>query len=283
MRAKSAIIWIIGLAFGQLVNIILPDIIKHAIYAYLTDFLVHLIGLWWASMIAFLLTNAIPIIAGLGLILLTFWLRIGERQEVVESGIMSETRLPSTIPLKWALVGAIALIIGASAIMKVIYKNEVPLFDIKLYMANAVLFPPGEDTEKNPCFADIYYSAANNHPIVGVTHFATLKFSDKLLSREEEDVEMRALDARIPPPRADGNELYPGKPYFFSVNEKSITLNEWKRMLTGTSMIYVFAKAKYFGADNAEKIRATEFCAFITQSLVVMNDCLGHNHTYTEQ
>jgi hypothetical protein len=286
MRGVTGPIAIIGAAFGEIINVAFPELFKHIIYGYIADFLDRIVSSWWASMIAFIIEHAIIAAGGIGLVALAYSLGVVQRQAVVPSGIMPTdppTRSLNITPMWLAAAVAVAVIITIAFMTVITNKDTVPLSEIRLNILHAYIYPPGDDNKKNPAGALIEFSPANNHPIVGVSHNAQLKFYEKIISKQEEDAQMKIVEAPMLPPRREGNEVPPGQAPSFSIYDPNITIDEWKNMTQGNGMIYIFAIAKYYGTENAEKIRVTEFCRFITRTPLVLHSCDSHNRIYTQE
>jgi hypothetical protein len=287
MRGVRGLIAIIGAAFGELFYIAFPDLFKHVIYGRVADFLDRIVTSEWATMIAYIIQHAMIVAGGILLAASAYWLGVARRHEVVQSGVMptDSAKPPLNITPIWLLAAALVGAVIAIAFTQVINRKEaVPLSDIRLNILHTLIYPPGIDNKKDPAWALIVYSPANDHPIVGVSHNAELKFYDKIISRKEEDTEFKVVEARMLPPRREGNEVPPGQaPAFKVIDDSNITTDQWRQTLDGKGMIYAFVIAKYYGTENADKVRITELCRYITKNPTLLTSCDGHNRTYTEQ
>jgi hypothetical protein len=77
------------------------------------------------------------------------------------------------------------------------------------------------------------------------------------------------------------DELRPGAPgEFRTIEDQRFTEADWKNVLNGSLIAYVFAEFRYLVDDTTKD---TEVCIFITSDYPSIHKCPGHNRTFISQ
>jgi hypothetical protein len=179
---------------------------------------------------------------------------------------------------------AIAAAVIIASVGTTLYNNWTT-YKEKLDQTSLVVIPiphPPIPDHNQSFGVDLHWGDSGPLRVQGIRREHHFEYPKQEMSRSDIDKQYLQLSAALSQqevPLLD--ELRPGAPgEFRTIEDQRFTESDWKNVLNGSLIAYVFAEFRYLVDDTTKD---TEVCIFITSDYPSIHKCPGHNRTFISQ